>query len=83
MQPTMTTTTQRQLVRGEHLQPGDQIQFKLSGQWETLTLRRKLLPGSAGYGRECWQVSGHMLPITIEQDGCYAVDVPLPVEVLS
>jgi hypothetical protein len=79
MQPTMT----RQLVRGEHLQEGDQIQFKLSGKWQTLTLRRKMLPGSAGYGRECWQVSGHMLPITIEQDGCYAVDVPQPVEVLS
>jgi hypothetical protein len=80
MQPEMTTT--RKLVRGEQLQPGDQIQLKIMGTWQTVTLRRKLMPGSAGYGRECWQISGHMLPITIAHDGCYAVDVP-QVEVQS
>lgn len=75
--------TNRQLIRGEHLQPGQVIQFRLMGQWQAVTLRSPLLPGSAGYGRQCWQICGHMLPITIERDCAYAVVPTVSDEVQS
>jgi hypothetical protein len=69
----MEAIERKEFIRGDEVEAGQQILFKLRGEWQVVTLTRPLLSGSVGYGRRCWQIAGHMLPITLECDGCYRV----------
>lgn len=71
----MEVIERKDFVRGDELEAGQQILFKLRGEWQVVTLTRPLMPGSAGYGRQHWQIAGQMLPITLEDDGSYRVVV--------